>query len=304
MAITGYMLFNGVVGKCTTLMLGLNNLASTLIIGMLFRKALFFRNEEGRLRMRQPQWKSSLMGALGCLLVSSGLKFTQHYLGVFATMQLVYDGFVISNSLLDLLAERRRTGHIRSAHLNLILHLLMAIIVAAHLWINWEWTWSTFCHALPFVCTAIVGYRFLNGAVRQLSEPKRLPTNLFMNAANIIGFTTLSFLPIPLYQGPAFSAHAVPLILCAAVALTLITCSLAKAYQVFGEIGLAYLVPVLVYDGLLITPAVLQMILHSHFSIGANLALTLCMVAIMVMRAPKLQERAMSLFKARRPKLA
>jgi hypothetical protein len=286
-AICGYVLLNAVVGQCSVVMLGLNNLVACVTMTLIFRRSIFFR-DCGRLRVRRPEWKTAFKGTFACLLILTGLKSAQHDLGVFAAMQMIYDGFVITNSILDLLSERRREGRIKSLPFNMVLHIVMAAIVSVHIWVNWDWTWRVFLHALPYVCMGIAGYRMFNRSLTEIQDERRgLVTRLAMN----IGVASLMFIAWSIIGGPALTPHAFVKVAAGATSILLVFVSLTKAYQLFGLVNLRHLVPVLVYDGLLITPAMLQMVMKSNYLLAANLSLTLAMVGIMILRSPKLQAR-------------
>lgn len=284
--ITGYLSFNVIVGNSSIMVLGFVNLAGALGTAGLANKNLFWKTDQGHLRLKFPEWTVGITGSIGVVLIAIGLKFSQMQLGTFATMQLVYDGFVITGSVLSLIEEKTQ-GKMRSPsfRFNIALHLFMALIVAMHIYTNWEWDVDVFMHALLFVLTGILGYHLFNRALSSASDQTKMTTNISMNILAGISLCALS----PFFDSSTFASTDLLKIAGGGVALLLIVGGLGTAYRRFKQFDLAYLVPVLVYDGLLIAPALLQMLDNPHGHILINMMLSLAMVGIMCLRAPSLQ---------------
>jgi len=288
-AIAAYMGLNWALGGGSILSGALVTLTGAVVTAIWFRMEVVTLSG-GKLQFRSPSWGVVLQGSLGGFLVSVGLRFTHVQLGPFAAMQVVYDGFVVINSLLELVSEQREGKGVRWSG-NLLLHAVMCAIVVAHVSVNWQWETSQFVVGLASATVAVVGYRLLNQAYRYVQPDNRRVTTVTMHG----GCMVLAFAASFLLDGALAPQPEVVRVLVGGLALAVMVASMGTAYSRFRPHKLEYLVPVLVYDGLLVTPALLQVLWEWHQSGGttllANIVLTMGMVAVMVLRAPSLQDR-------------
>ena len=272
LTVFGYILFNVAIieSESSTLNLGVMNAMAGLVSAVIFRKEL----------RAFPKWWTAILGAVGICGIVFGLRWTHAALkDPASTMEVVYDVVVFSSVGLWVLLEKPLGLQKTKVHpLDIVLHVVMALLVIARLQVHWQDGWQpiTFIPAL----FAVSGYWLFNVSIRlsQKDPDSTRSTNVTMNL--LAG----SFLvAIAIAQGrTALSLSGAAAL--GTLAIVIIVYFIGRSYRALGPLGMAPFVMVGVYDGLLICAPIAMILIYKTPYVWQDFCITIGFVSVMATR--------------------
>jgi hypothetical protein len=259
-----YLLFNFAIILSASNLLALAgaNFLGGIITGIYFRHEIIIQD-------KRPRCLISIMGAIGILLIVLGLRGVYLHFPPSLGMEAVYNGFTIASWPLFLLLSLVWSSKFKEKPrlFDLYAHLAMAVYVAFRFGIHGEWFPVK---AFFWVLVAILGYCLYNISIKTADNHRA--TNILMNFTGGILLILWT-----VFAGEYKAVAYLPLVaatLLGGMAICGIVWGLGQSYIHFGKKNLATLVPLLVYDGIIISATVLGSILREGVVVWAIVTAT------------------------------